>query len=103
MAQQYDSVDDYIDSFPPELQTVLQAAREAIHAAATPGLKESISYGIPTFTIGGGPLSTLAVGRSTSASIQFQSSTKLSSRSLLRTYPGKALRSSRWPSRSRTR
>ena len=55
MAQQLDSADDYIDSFPPEVRTVLQAARKAIHAA-TPDLKESISYGIPTFTVDGRPV-----------------------------------------------
>jgi uncharacterized protein YdhG (YjbR/CyaY superfamily) len=55
VAPQFESVDDYISSFPPEVQTVLQAARETIHAAA-PGLQESISYGIPTFSIGGRPV-----------------------------------------------
>ena len=59
MAQQFDSVDDYIHSFPPEVQTVLQAARKTIHAAA-PGLKESISYGIPTFSVAGRPVVYLA-------------------------------------------
>ncbi|HJV12743.1 MAG TPA: DUF1801 domain-containing protein [Propionibacteriaceae bacterium] len=55
MAPEFESVDDYISSFPPEVQTVLQAARETIHAAA-PGLQESISYGIPTFRIDGRPV-----------------------------------------------
>ena len=49
VAQRFDSVDDYISTFPPEVQTVLQAVRQTIHAAA-PGAKESISYQIPTFT-----------------------------------------------------
>jgi len=93
MAQQFDSVDDYIHSFPPEVQTVLQTARKTIHAAA-PGLKESISYGIPTFSVAGRPLSTLPVGRSTSASIRFQSSTRLSNNNLVPTYPARALQSS---------
>jgi uncharacterized protein YdhG (YjbR/CyaY superfamily) len=55
MAPEFESVDDYISSFPPEVQTVLQAARETIHTAA-PGLQESISYGIPTFRIDGRPV-----------------------------------------------
>jgi uncharacterized protein YdhG (YjbR/CyaY superfamily) len=55
VAQQFESVEDYISSFPPEVQTVLQSARQAIHAAA-PGLDESISYGIPTFGIAGRPV-----------------------------------------------
>jgi uncharacterized protein YdhG (YjbR/CyaY superfamily) len=54
MAQQFESVDDYISSFPPEVQAVL-AARKIIHAAV-PDLQESISYGIPTFSIGGRPV-----------------------------------------------
>ena len=52
MAQHFESVDDYISTFPPDVQTVLQAARNTIHAAA-PGAKESISYQIPTFSISG--------------------------------------------------
>jgi uncharacterized protein YdhG (YjbR/CyaY superfamily) len=55
MARQFESVDDYIGSFPAEVQTILQAARETIHAAA-PDLQESISYGIPTFSVGGRPV-----------------------------------------------
>ena len=55
MAQQFESVDDYIGSFPAEVQTVLQAARKTIHAA-DPDLQESISYGIPTFSVGGRPV-----------------------------------------------
>ena len=59
MAQHFESVDDYISTFPPDVQTVLQAARKTIHAAA-PGAKESISYQIPTFSISGRPVVYLA-------------------------------------------
>ncbi|HEX7210315.1 MAG TPA: DUF1801 domain-containing protein [Propionibacteriaceae bacterium] len=55
MAQQFDSVDDYIASFPPQVQAELQAARRTIHAAA-PGAEESISYAIPTFSLAGRPV-----------------------------------------------
>jgi uncharacterized protein YdhG (YjbR/CyaY superfamily) len=55
MVQQFESVDDYIATFSPEVQTILQAARKTIHAAA-PGLQESISYGIPTFSVSGRPV-----------------------------------------------
>jgi uncharacterized protein YdhG (YjbR/CyaY superfamily) len=58
-AQRFDSVDDYISTFPPEIQTVLQAVRRTIRGAA-PGAKESISYQIPTFSIGGRPVVYLA-------------------------------------------
>jgi uncharacterized protein YdhG (YjbR/CyaY superfamily) len=53
--QQFESVDDYIGSFSPEVQAILQAARKTIHVAA-PGLQESISYGIPTFSLSGRPV-----------------------------------------------
>lgn len=43
------SVDAYIASFPADVQPLLEQARAAIHAAA-PGLGETISYGLPTFT-----------------------------------------------------
>jgi uncharacterized protein YdhG (YjbR/CyaY superfamily) len=41
------------------VQTVLQAVRDTIRAAA-PGATESISYQIPTFSIGGRPVVYLA-------------------------------------------
>ena len=59
MAQHFESVDDYISTFPPDVQTVLQAARDTIRAAA-PDAKESISYQIPTFSINGRPVVYLA-------------------------------------------
>jgi uncharacterized protein YdhG (YjbR/CyaY superfamily) len=59
VAQAFDSVDDYISSFPPEVRTVLQEARKTILAAA-PGAQESISYAIPTFSIAGRPIVYLA-------------------------------------------
>jgi uncharacterized protein YdhG (YjbR/CyaY superfamily) len=46
------TVDEYIASFPPDLQAVLQSVRAAIRAAI-PGTDERISYGIPTFTLAG--------------------------------------------------
>ena len=59
MAQHFESVDDYISTFPKDVQTVLQAVRGTIHTAA-PGAKESISYQIPTFSISGRPVVYLA-------------------------------------------
>jgi len=46
------TVDEYIASFPPDMQAVLETVRAAIRAAA-PGTEERISYGIPTFTLDG--------------------------------------------------
>ena len=59
MAQNFESVDDYIATFPPDVQTVLQAVRDAIHVTA-PDARESISYQIPTFSISGRPVVYLA-------------------------------------------
>ena len=59
MAQRPESVDHYIGTFPPQVQTVLQAVRRTIHAAA-PEAEESISYQIPTFSIDARPVVYLA-------------------------------------------
>jgi uncharacterized protein YdhG (YjbR/CyaY superfamily) len=59
VAQHFESVDDYISSFPADVQGVLQAVRDTIHATA-PGAQESISYQIPTFSIGARPVVYLA-------------------------------------------
>jgi len=44
--------DDYVDHFPKEVQQLLQKMRLTIKKAA-PQAKETISYGIPTFTLDG--------------------------------------------------
>ena len=46
------AIDDYIASYPPEIQERLQAMRETIRKAA-PKAEEKIGYGIPTFTLNG--------------------------------------------------
>jgi uncharacterized protein YdhG (YjbR/CyaY superfamily) len=52
MAERFDSVDDYIESFPPDTQAILEEVRRAIRTAA-PGTEETISYQIPTVTLDG--------------------------------------------------
>ena len=52
MANQFETIDDYIASFPPDVQAILQAVRRAIRKAA-PGTEETISYQIPTITLNG--------------------------------------------------
>jgi uncharacterized protein YdhG (YjbR/CyaY superfamily) len=42
------TIDDYIAAFPADVQTLLQAVRATIHAAA-PDAVERISYGMPAF------------------------------------------------------
>jgi uncharacterized protein YdhG (YjbR/CyaY superfamily) len=46
------TVDEYVASFPPETRTVLEKVRRTMRSAA-PGTEETISYGIPTFTLNG--------------------------------------------------
>jgi uncharacterized protein YdhG (YjbR/CyaY superfamily) len=46
------TIDEYIGTFPPEVQKILQKMREVIHNA-TPHAQEKISYGIPTFFLEG--------------------------------------------------
>jgi uncharacterized protein YdhG (YjbR/CyaY superfamily) len=48
----FDDIDSYIASFPKETQKLLKQVRETIRKAA-PQAKETINYGIPTFTLKG--------------------------------------------------
>jgi uncharacterized protein YdhG (YjbR/CyaY superfamily) len=52
MKSKIHSIDEYIDTFPEHIQTILQQVRRTIKAAA-PEAGEKISYGIPTFTLNG--------------------------------------------------
>ncbi len=44
----YKDIDEYINSFPKDIQSKLTAIRIAIHKSA-PNATEKISYGMPTF------------------------------------------------------
>lgn len=44
----FESVEDYIDSFPSERQSILEKVRQCIKQAA-PEAIETISYGMPTY------------------------------------------------------
>ncbi len=46
------SIDEYIESFEPEIQKLLNQMRETISKAA-PDAEETINYGIPTFKLNG--------------------------------------------------
>ena len=48
----FTSIDDYIATFPEDIQTILQEIRATIHAAA-PDATEKISYNMPTFVQNG--------------------------------------------------
>jgi len=45
-----ETVDQYIEQFPPDVQTILSSIRAVIRAAA-PAAKERISYRMPTYTM----------------------------------------------------
>ncbi|HKY53045.1 MAG TPA: DUF1801 domain-containing protein [Anaerolineales bacterium] len=48
----FSSMNEYIASFPEDIQKILEELRATIKAAA-PDAKETISYNIPTFTLNG--------------------------------------------------
>ena len=52
MENKITSIDEYIETFPENVQTLLRQVRKTIKAAA-PRAGEKISYGIPTFTLNG--------------------------------------------------
>ena len=52
MRDQFATIDEYIASFPPEVQEKLRSIRAAIHRAV-PEAEEAIRYGIPTFRLDG--------------------------------------------------
>lgn len=50
--QKYQTMDDYIESFPKDIQKILEAVRKTIKESA-PEAEEAISYQIPTFKLNG--------------------------------------------------
>lgn len=48
----FKDIDAYIGSFPEDIQKILEQVRVTIRKAA-PGAKETINYGMPTFTLNG--------------------------------------------------
>ncbi len=52
MAASRESIDDYIGSFPDDVQVVLQEMRSVLEAVV-PGNTEAISYGVPTLRVNG--------------------------------------------------
>lgn len=48
----FQTIDEYIATFPDNIQAILQSIRETIKAAA-PGATEKISYQMPTFALNG--------------------------------------------------
>jgi uncharacterized protein YdhG (YjbR/CyaY superfamily) len=50
--KQYKTIDEYIKTFPADVQIILQKLRQIIHEAA-PEAMEAISYQMPTFKLNG--------------------------------------------------
>lgn len=50
--QQFKTIDEYIKTFPENIQSILEEMRQAIHEAA-PQAIETISYQMPTFKLNG--------------------------------------------------
>ncbi|HMS23791.1 MAG TPA: DUF1801 domain-containing protein [Candidatus Saccharibacteria bacterium] len=52
MSTKVKTIDEFISNYPDNVQVILQKIRQPIHKVA-PEVKETISYGIPTFTLNG--------------------------------------------------
>jgi uncharacterized protein YdhG (YjbR/CyaY superfamily) len=52
MEKPFKTIDEFIHSFPKDVQTILERIRQAIQKAA-PEATETMSYGIPTFDLNG--------------------------------------------------
>jgi uncharacterized protein YdhG (YjbR/CyaY superfamily) len=52
MAKQFKTMDEYINTFPDDVQRILNELRQAIKET-TPEAQETINYQIPTFTLNG--------------------------------------------------
>jgi uncharacterized protein YdhG (YjbR/CyaY superfamily) len=52
MKRDYKDIDDYIKTFPPDTQAILERIRQTIKTAA-PGAVETISYQMPAFKLNG--------------------------------------------------
>ncbi|MDQ3475956.1 MAG: DUF1801 domain-containing protein [Actinomycetota bacterium] len=55
MAPQFATIDDYIASYPDDVQSILEEVRRTIRSAV-PAPGETISYAMPTITLDGKPL-----------------------------------------------
>jgi len=50
--RKFKDIDEYVKSFPPDVQVILEKVRNVIHTAA-PEAEEAISYQMPTFKLYG--------------------------------------------------
>ena len=52
MRKQFETIDDYIKTFPTDVQSILEKMRQTIRKTA-PDAVEAISYQMPTFKLNG--------------------------------------------------
>ena len=52
VSKQAATVDEYIQSFPEDVQPILEELRKTVHKAA-PEMAETVSYGMPAFRLNG--------------------------------------------------
>jgi uncharacterized protein YdhG (YjbR/CyaY superfamily) len=50
--RQFETIDEYIKTFPEDVQSILEKMRQTIRKAA-PDAEEAISYQMPTFKLNG--------------------------------------------------
>ena len=55
MAQRFATVDEYLEALPDEARAAMEGVRRSIRTVV-PGVGETISYQMPTFTLDGRPL-----------------------------------------------
>jgi uncharacterized protein YdhG (YjbR/CyaY superfamily) len=55
MAAAFADIDSYIAALPQEVRPLMEGVRRSIHTVV-PGVGETISYSMPTFTLDGRPL-----------------------------------------------
>jgi uncharacterized protein YdhG (YjbR/CyaY superfamily) len=55
MAQRFATVDEYLEALPDEARAAMEGIRRSIRSVV-PGIGETISYQMPTFTLDGRPL-----------------------------------------------
>jgi uncharacterized protein YdhG (YjbR/CyaY superfamily) len=61
--KKFETIDEYIEAFPKDVQTILEKMRQTIKKEA-PGAAETISYQIPTFKLNGKGLAYFAAFKS---------------------------------------
>ena len=89
------TIDEYIKTFPEDIQIILEKIRQTIRKAA-PEAVEAISYGIPTFKVNGKYLVYFAAWKIISDSIRYHQPLMPSKESCPRTSKEKVPSNSHW-------